>query len=57
VTVGTRTARPTPIALRATVQAIGDCVAPRKLAHAIAEGRHAALAAAAGLPWRTAGPA
>jgi 2,4-dienoyl-CoA reductase (NADPH2) len=43
VAVGERRANVLPSLTRTTTRAIGDCVVPRKVAHAIAEGRQAAV--------------
>ncbi|WP_405561099.1 FAD-dependent oxidoreductase [Streptomyces canus] len=52
VTVGERRPRRPDftVANGQTVRAIGDCVVPRRIAHALAEGRAAAEAVAAGAP-------
>ena len=44
VTVGARRQRQLPTARHPSLQAIGDCVSPRKVSEAIAEGRRAGLA-------------
>ncbi|KAA9149859.1 FAD-binding protein [Amycolatopsis acidicola] len=46
VQVGERFARPVPVACGTAATAIGDCVAPRQVSHAIAEGRAAGLSSA-----------
>jgi 2,4-dienoyl-CoA reductase-like NADH-dependent reductase (Old Yellow Enzyme family) len=43
VAVGERLANVAPGTTRVTTRAIGDCVVPRKVAHAIADGRQAAV--------------